>query len=269
MRMWPWVAFASCLLALLITNHLSKTEHNPPVGAYIAVMGLVAACVTFRKEPSRTEKALWIGVMTILMVAEIRNLYVADNEQLKKFSTIKDGLTLANQGLVKTKEGLDGTLKALDTLLGETTGRDSYIYFTVDSIGPSPTPTQISIDAALVSPRFKGIYPLHDVHAFMIGPTRPVGEIQDLPTRPDQMGKLIQSMYIPLRSDFSRQRISVSMSGSSGNYFQVIMFLKIGDKWVWEARVYKGAAVIGKPLRQWSSPDFPKDRVGDWKKEDG
>lgn len=122
MRIWPLLAFFSCLLAFFITNHLHKTGHNPPVGVYIAIMGPVAACVTFRKEPSRIEKALWIVVMTVLMVAEIRNLYIADSDQLKKFTTITDGL-------VKTKEGLDETAGLLKNLWGETTGGDSYLWF--------------------------------------------------------------------------------------------------------------------------------------------
>jgi hypothetical protein len=80
MRIWPWL-------------------HNPPVGVYIAIMGLVAACVSLRKEPSRIEKFLWIIVMTVLMVAEIRNLYIADADQVAKFTQISYALDATKNGL--------------------------------------------------------------------------------------------------------------------------------------------------------------------------
>src|ERR1700734_297087 len=121
MRMWTWVAFISFLLAFFVTHHLSKTEHNPPIGAYIAVMGLVAACVTFRKEPSRIEKALWIGVMTILMFAEIKNLYVADANQAATFGAISNALAT-------TASSLQSTAADMKESLAQTTGGDSYIY---------------------------------------------------------------------------------------------------------------------------------------------
>jgi hypothetical protein len=66
-------------------------------------MGLVAACVTFRKEPSRVEKSLWIIVMTFLMVAEIRNLYSADADQVAKFEKTSGALEATKEGLEATK----------------------------------------------------------------------------------------------------------------------------------------------------------------------
>jgi hypothetical protein len=89
-----------------ITTYLYKTKHNPPVGVYIAIMGLVAASVTFRKEPTRVEKSVWIIVMTLLMVAEIRNLYIADADQVTKFEKTSGALDATKTGLEGTASGL-------------------------------------------------------------------------------------------------------------------------------------------------------------------
>ncbi len=52
------------------------------------------------------EKAAWVALISSLMFAEIRNLYVADEEQTAAFSAI-------NAGLNKTKLGLDQTVTNL------------------------------------------------------------------------------------------------------------------------------------------------------------
>lgn len=85
-----WTALAVCLCptAYFIPRYLSEAGHHPPVGTYIAVLGGLAAAVTFRKEPSVGEKAAWIVLISLLAVAEIRNLYVVDKEQTATFSTI-------------------------------------------------------------------------------------------------------------------------------------------------------------------------------------
>ena len=52
------------------------------------------------------EKAARVALISSLMFAEIRNLYVADEEQTSTFSAI-------NAGLNKTKLGLDQTVTNL------------------------------------------------------------------------------------------------------------------------------------------------------------
>ena len=41
------VVFALCIPAYIVPTYLQTTCHNPPVGVYIGVMGLLAAIVTF------------------------------------------------------------------------------------------------------------------------------------------------------------------------------------------------------------------------------
>jgi len=114
-----WTIIAVCLwpVAYFVPKYLLDIGHHPPIGTYIAILGLLAAGVTLRKEPSPPEKAAWMVLLTFMMVAEIRNLYVADAEQTATFGSIKAGLD-------KTKEGLDQTVKNLEAV-GVTLGNVS------------------------------------------------------------------------------------------------------------------------------------------------
>jgi hypothetical protein len=106
---WTWLALALCVPVLVVPYYLQKHKHHPPVGTYIAIMGLLAAAVTFRKEPPKIEKAVWIILLTTVMYAEVRNLYVADGEQAEIF----DGIS---HRLQETKTGLDQTVENLSTV---------------------------------------------------------------------------------------------------------------------------------------------------------
>lgn len=77
---WEIVAWTLLVTAIAAPYYLVKVGPHPPVGVYITLMGGVAAAVAFRKDPPVREKAAWILVITMLMVAEIRNLYVAEHE---------------------------------------------------------------------------------------------------------------------------------------------------------------------------------------------
>jgi hypothetical protein len=110
-NVWLLAAVALCPVAFFVPNHLIRSGHHPPIGVYIGIMGGVAAAVTFRKEPSVPEKAVWIALITLLMIAEIRNLYIADAEQSRTFGAITSGLQAAAQGLDATSTRLDTTAR--------------------------------------------------------------------------------------------------------------------------------------------------------------
>ena len=116
-----WIA---CLPAFFVPRYLLKTEHNPPVGVYIAVMGLAAAVVTFREKIRPSEKAAWIVLVTLLVFAEITNLYVADADQLAKFTKVSDALDATKKGLNATVAGIDVTVSKLDVAAAH-----SLVYF--------------------------------------------------------------------------------------------------------------------------------------------
>jgi hypothetical protein len=111
----PCFLFFLCLVAYFVPNHLRKKEQNPPVGVYIAFMGLAAAIVSLRKEPSVIEKALWVALITTLMFAEVRNAYVENAAQLAKFKATQEGLDATARG-IRTVGDNTGTLVSMATL---------------------------------------------------------------------------------------------------------------------------------------------------------
>jgi len=119
-RILPCFLLLLCLFACFAPNHLRKMGHNPPAGVYIALMGLAAAIVSLRKEPGPVEKALWITLITILMIAEVRNLYVEDAAQLTKFDKISSALDATKRGLEATAIGINTTAVAMKSLFDTT-----------------------------------------------------------------------------------------------------------------------------------------------------
>jgi hypothetical protein len=89
-------------------------------GAFIALLALLAAVVTFREEPSKREKALWIIGFSLLMIGEVwmmskdrdrNDTQQADarKEQLREFSTITEVLSAAiagQQSMVRSNQEL-------------------------------------------------------------------------------------------------------------------------------------------------------------------
>jgi hypothetical protein len=116
---FKWIAVALWPVAFFVPPYLIKTGHHPPVGTYIAILGVLAAAVTFRKEPSLLEKGAWIIVFTLVGVAEIRNLYIADEEQANKFNSIRSDLEVTNQGLKQTVTALGVTATTLKGISGQ------------------------------------------------------------------------------------------------------------------------------------------------------
>ena len=100
-NIWLRTAASSVFVAAYLPHYLVRIGFQPPVGLYIAVLGGLAAAVTLRKEPSVGEKALWIVAITILMFAEIHNLYVEAERQNGEAKKVSDALDKTNQGLFK------------------------------------------------------------------------------------------------------------------------------------------------------------------------
>jgi hypothetical protein len=110
------LALVACsVLAYYVPHYLFSHGHRPPVGVYVAVMGLVIAIMAIHTEPGKIEKFLWIIFATMLMVAEIQNLYKASDEQNKTFSKINGSLDKTEQGLDKTAGGISATAGELNT----------------------------------------------------------------------------------------------------------------------------------------------------------
>ncbi len=108
---------------------------HPPVGVYIAVLALLGVIVPLTREKvGPREKALWTIVMFMLLLLELRSIYLdraeheqeqlqARNEQLASFSKVA-------QGIDKTIENSDrefaATMERTDSLLANVTGGGSF-----------------------------------------------------------------------------------------------------------------------------------------------
>jgi hypothetical protein len=120
---WTVIAAVCLVIGVSLALYLSIGNHRATVGVLVAIMGLVAAAATFRREPRSTEKACWIALMIVLVVAEIRNLYIAHAEQTAKLETISGDPTAAVPRINKTVKNV--------------TGGNSYSYL-VAIMGPRP-----------------------------------------------------------------------------------------------------------------------------------
>jgi hypothetical protein len=283
-RVLPWckynwillVLFGSCVFAICLTGWLVYHEHRPPVGVYIAIMGLIGAAMAARKEPSGLEKALWIVLITILMVAEIRNIYITDREQAGTFSKISQDLDTTKVGLQATQTGIEAaarkigqTATGIQTLDSEITGGDSYMYLDISFIGGP-----IEMDAGGLKkgmmiggtfPKFVGEYPLHNVYLSEYGPLGHGNEIDYGTIFPNEIGRPRAYPEIYFYPDKPKQMFFFFISTSNGSYSEVMLVKKIGDKWLWACRFSKYGRK--KPIRQWAVPGFPKDQLNaDWDK---
>jgi hypothetical protein len=111
--LWFLIAIPS---AWLIPKYLIDSGHHVPVGVYIAIMGGVVAVAAFRKEPGAFEKAAWIVLITLLIRAEIKNLYIADEIQARTFQRIAHGLQ-------ETSTRLEDTSNRIEQQFGEIKSR--------------------------------------------------------------------------------------------------------------------------------------------------
>jgi len=221
-RLHLWVLpTVLCAVAVFVSRHLFVTGHRPPVGVYIAIAGVVAGVLQLRKEPSKTEKAAWIVLMTVLLVAEIRNLYVEDSRQAARFQGIANSLRETKDGLKQTSDTLknnidenakqfDATMKRSNQILGlseeslnNITGGDSYA-FVMAGITPSP-PFQLAVDVV-------GKYPVHDFHPNIQ---------QEFGSDPTSVQKQIASMHaLPVGDgDFVPGITDIGESIGPGTYF--------------------------------------------------
>jgi hypothetical protein len=151
---WPWrrptswekVAASTLCIVIVVLVFFVWRHYHPPVGVYIAIMGFLAAGVTLRKEPSLPEKALWILVITFLVFAEVQNLYVAENKQVKTFAHING---------------------ELEESLAQTTGGDSFCYLDIAPVAPNQLLVKLVHRGSY--PVFNVVVTLNDVDAFYKG----------------------------------------------------------------------------------------------------
>ena len=276
---WTWLAISLCPVAYFLPHYLLSSGHHPPVGTYIAIMGALAVAVAFRKEPPPFEKAAWIILITIVMVAEIKDLYIADDEQARKLKEIDQRLDATSQGLDETSVRLGTATDSLrgisngiteaanksqaqfNTTMSEMTGGSSYIF--LDPIGEvtgKPLETDIGdirkgmmvLNTGL---SISGKYPLHDVDVDICGPRGCSDTYYGTVLPRSAIIKAIELGFYPIED---QEYWSIWINTSNGVYYQHIFLLKDGDKWLSAHRLYKGSS-RGKMIRKWHQAGFPEN----------
>jgi hypothetical protein len=134
----------------------------PPVGVFIAILGLLGIVVPLVRDLAKMgkwEKAAWTFVMFALMWLEIRSIYLdrrahdveqaaARKEQLKHFKEVGDGITTA---IDESQKQFDATMQRSNSILGGVsesitiaTGGDGYCWL----VPETPLPVELGGDAA-------------------------------------------------------------------------------------------------------------------------
>ena len=149
---------------------------HPPVGVFIGILGLLSVLVPLFRSwntISRAEKAIWTGAMFLLLLLELRTIYLdrsdhdaeqakARCEQLMQFRSIAGQLTTA---IRENQRHFDQTLTKVNDAINTETGGDSYCYIEFSA-------TDIAIDGHKL-PYFYAIpylnkvgrYPVRDIVA--------------------------------------------------------------------------------------------------------
>jgi hypothetical protein len=164
------------------------------------------------------------------------------------------------------------TMDSMKGLWSETTGGNGYIYFEISPVmGPIESanipgfqlPNGLMVSN--INLRVFGTYPLHNVYVATFGPLGWLPGIDYGTVFPGEIGRPRQGLELRFRPDKPKQRFNLLINTSNGSYSQDILFLRIGDKWLWASHLYKGRTK--KPLRVWAVPGFPeKDLQADWYK---
>jgi hypothetical protein len=125
--MGMWVLRISVAIAALLGAWCAWHYWHPPVGLYVAILGVAAAIMTLRPSQSASEKAFWILVIFACGVLEITNLYydraqhdqaehVARQNEALAFKAIADGINTSIQNdqvqFAETIGKLNSTLHA-------------------------------------------------------------------------------------------------------------------------------------------------------------
>lgn len=216
------------------------------------------------------EKAAWMGLIAAMLGAEIHSIRsdratndreqreVRDSEN-QKFESIADGLKSSIQ---ISQKHFDATMHSMQGLLGETTGGNSYLYFDIgDVMGPLGISTPNVQKGEMLTngfPTLVGNYPLHNVYVQVYGPRGWESPGLDYGSIfPHELGRPRQGIEFHFQPDRPRQHFMLLINTSNGSYAQDVLFVKIGDKWVWASRFSKMG--IKKMIRVWNTPGFPKE----------
>jgi hypothetical protein len=246
-------------------------------GEAIAVLGAVAIILTVRADLfTKFERMIWVVIGFALLCWELTVIKQNEAEQTREKQEqarqFRDTL-LAFQDLhqqnVNQLNSMQGILSetkkagavAKDTL-ANITGGNSYLEFAIgDVMGPLPVTiqgfsNQQTVIAVNVFAVVHGTHPLHNVSVLWNTPlemqTHEYGTL--LPN-----SRTFSGILIRFRATETKVIVPIFSTASNGNFVQMILFLKTGDKWTWSTHLYRGIDKSKKLVAGWSAKNFPKD----------
>jgi hypothetical protein len=264
-EVWHWtkrnrhilIVLSFCPPAYFVPERLRATSHNPPVGVYIAVMGLLAVIVTFFRI-KKAEKAAWIALLTLLVVAEVRNLYIADADQLNKFRTISSDLDATRRSLDATADGITATAKAIKQNTDQNakhfsaTMAESHEAISQITGGSSLSYVIITGDASgfVIVPI--GDYSLYDLGIDMFGYSDKLEKHLD---HVDLTANVQRPWFKHDFSSFTELNYSILFTARNREWWETLQLRKVGGAWAYAVKVEQALTLAhnqvktDKPLR--------------------
>lgn len=125
-------------------------EWYPPVGVFIGILGLVGVLVPLLRDLTKLgkwEKALWTALMFVLVLLEIRSIYLdraahdreqaaARAEQLRQFEAIAQRI---DTSIANGQKQFDATMSGIKQNIKTITGGESFCYLMIADNGTLPT----------------------------------------------------------------------------------------------------------------------------------
>lgn len=222
---------------------LSVWSWYPPVGVFIAVLGLLGVLVPLFRDLGKIgkrEKAIWTFMMFSLMLLEIRSIYLDRNvhdreqkdaraEQLKEFSKIAGGIDAA---IANSQEQFSATMGTLKENSDTVTGGNAFCYLKIIIMRSRGTTPDWPITATVMK---LGKYPLSSVvmtaQAFYpiagggrSGTRTPDINIGDLPSG-DQ--KEIEPIVLPFKWRGDSIDIDIWFRAKNGYWHQLTLLRRV------------------------------------------
>jgi hypothetical protein len=169
MGKWIWFTLIIAVLGVVLT-WVYFFDAYPPVGACIAVAGLLAVIVTAFPPNDRFSKIIFVAITFTLTAFEIHTIYKERAsqdqerakqraEETKKFQSIAEGIS---KSITQNQQAFDATMKRMGSLaqlseeqIHESTGGDSFCFVTFVTLGP--------LDTLVANINHRGRYPLFQV----------------------------------------------------------------------------------------------------------
>jgi hypothetical protein len=244
----------------------------PPVGVFIALLGLLAVLVPIFRDlakMSKREKAIWTAVMFTLMLLEIKSIYQDrahhDREQAAARATELAGFAQTANGINSTisngQRQFAATMSRFDENLNTMTGGNSYCYFSFNFDG-------------LPKLLHRGKYTLYDLRvnfldakqSFIVGTEWLVGSPIVIGDFADGSSQLITGMQKPPDLSTGQVNLLIFFGARNGFWYERYRGLYKEGNWVEAIRVSKqdriGSFPKGAMMFEKIDKRFPRDKNG-------